>query len=129
MAQVKVYALRATIEAHRMDLSEAIHESVMEAFQYPEEKRFQRFVALEPANFVFPGDRSERYTVVEISVFEGRSVEAKKALVRALYRNVAQRCGIDAADLEITIFETPRSNWGIRGVPGDELALAYDVDV
>lgn len=43
--------------------------------------------------------------------------------------NVARRCGIDAHDLEITIYETPCSNWGIRGVPGDELAIAYDVDV
>jgi phenylpyruvate tautomerase PptA (4-oxalocrotonate tautomerase family) len=129
MAQIKVYALRATIEAHRGELSEAIHESVMEAFRYPREKRFQRFIALEREDFVFPADRSDRYTVIEVSVFEGRSVEAKKALVRALYRNVARRCGIDAHDLEITIFETPRANWGIRGVPGDELTIAYDVEV
>lgn len=129
MAQIKVYAHRATVEAHRRELSEAIHESVMEAFRYPKEKRFQRFIALEPEDFVHPDDRSERYTVIEISVFEGRSVEAKKALVRALFRNVARRCGIEAHDLEITIFETPRANWGIRGVPGDELAIAYDVDV
>lgn len=129
MAQVKVYALRATLEAHRRELSDAIHESVVEAFQYPEEKRFQRFFPLEPEDFVFPGDRSERYTVVEISVFEGRSVDAKKALVRALCRNVALRCGIDPVDLEVTISETPRANWGIRGVPGDELAIGYDVEV
>ena len=62
-------------------------------------------------------------------MFERRSVEAKKALVRALYRNVARRCGIEAVDLEVTIFETPRTSWGIRGVAGDELALGYDVDV
>jgi phenylpyruvate tautomerase PptA (4-oxalocrotonate tautomerase family) len=129
MAQVKVYARRATIEAHRSGLSEAIHESVMEAFRYPKGKRFQRFFALEPEDFVFPGDRSERYTVIEISVFEGRSVDAKKALLRALYRNVLRRCGIEAHDLEVTIFETPRANWGIRGVPGDELTITYDVDV
>lgn len=129
MAQVKVYALRATLEAHRQELSDAIHESVVEAFHYPEEKRFQRFFALAPEDFVFPGDRSERYTVVEISVFEGRSVDAKKALVGALYRNVALRCGIDPVDLEVTISETPRANWGIRGVPGDELAIGYDVEV
>jgi phenylpyruvate tautomerase PptA (4-oxalocrotonate tautomerase family) len=129
VAQVKVYALRATIEAHRDALSEAIHESVVEAFRYPKEKRFHRFIALDPEDFVHPDDRSERYTVVEISVFEGRSVEAKKALVRALFRNLARRCGIEPHDLEITIFETPRSNWGIRGVPGDELAIGYDVKV
>jgi phenylpyruvate tautomerase PptA (4-oxalocrotonate tautomerase family) len=129
MAQVKVFATRATIDALRGALSEAIHESVVEAFRYPREKRFQRFIALEPEDFVVPSDRSERYTIVEVSVFEGRSVDAKKALVRSLYRNVARRCGIDAQDLEVTIFETPRSNWGIRGAPGDELAIGYDVEV
>lgn len=129
MAQVKVYALRATLEAHRQDLSDAIHERVVEAFHYPEEKRFQRFFPLAPEDFVYPRDRSERYTVVEISVFEGRSVDAKKALVRALYRNVARRCGLDPVDLEVTIVESPRANWGIRGVPGDELSIGYDVEV
>ena len=129
MAQVKVYALRATLEAHRQDLSDAIHESVVEAFHYPEEKRFQRFFPLAPEDFVYPRDRSERYTVIEISVFEGRSVEAKKALVQALYRNAARRCGLDPVDLEVTIVESPRENWGIRGVPGDELAIGYDVEV
>ncbi|APF21976.1 putative transglutaminase-like protein [Clostridium butyricum] len=32
-------------------------------------------------------------------------------------------------DVEITIFETPNYNWGIRGVPGDELGLNYKVNV
>jgi hypothetical protein len=58
-----------------------------------------------------------------------RSVATKKALVRALYRNIARRCGIEGVDLEIMIFETPRVNWGIRGVPGDEVTIGYDVDV
>ena len=31
--------------------------------------------------------------------------------------------------VEITIYETPRGNWGIRGVPGDELMLGYKVEV
>lgn len=28
-----------------------------------------------------------------------------------------------------TITETPRSNWGIRGVPADELQFGYAIDV
>jgi phenylpyruvate tautomerase PptA (4-oxalocrotonate tautomerase family) len=129
MAQVKVYGLRASIDAHRASLSDAIHASVMEALQYPPEKRFHRFLALESGDFVFPRDRTERYTIIEISMFAGRSVDAKKALVRALYENVARGCGIEANDLEITIIETPRENWGIRGVSGDELGLGYRVEV
>ena len=33
------------------------------------------------------------------------------------------------ADLEVTITETPKHNWGFRGQPGDEIGLEYKVEV
>jgi len=35
---------------------------------------------------------------------------------------------IAIADIEIIMFELPKHNWGIRGIPGDELALNYVVE-
>lgn len=129
MAQVTIYGLRSTLDRHRQTLSDAIHASVVEALAYPVEKRFHRFIGLAGEDFVHPADRSDDYTIIEISMFEGRTTEAKKALIRALYANVRAGCGISPQDLEITVFETPRQNWGIRGMPGDELGLSYDVEV
>jgi phenylpyruvate tautomerase PptA (4-oxalocrotonate tautomerase family) len=129
MAQVKVYGLRSSLATIKSELSDAIHESLMEAFELPREKRFQRFFALGSDEFVFPADRSDSYTIVEISVFEGRSAEAKKRLITALFSRVQARTKLSPQDLEITIVETPRANWGIRGKPGDELALDYKVNV
>ena len=129
MAQIKIYARRAHIDRLRPLLSDAIHDSVVAALAYPREKRFHRFIALDPADFIHPADRSGQYTIIEISLFEGRSVEAKKALIRALFANLEARCGIAPQDVEITLFETPRENWGIRGQPGDELGLNYKVEV
>jgi phenylpyruvate tautomerase PptA (4-oxalocrotonate tautomerase family) len=129
MAQVKVYGLRRRLEPVRAALSEAIHAAVVEAFQYPAGKRFHRFLHLDDADFLFPADRSDRYTIVEISVFEGRSTEAKKALIRGLYARIPPTTGVAAQDIEITITETPRHAWGIRGLPGDEIGLDYRVEV
>lgn len=129
MAQVKVYGLKRSLSALKNGLSDAIHESLVEAFGLPRDKKFQRFIPLDGDDFVFPADRSERYTIVEISVFEGRSVEAKKQLITSLFSRVQAAIGLSSQDLEITIFETPRANWGIRGKPGDEVALLYDVNV
>lgn len=129
MSQVKVYGLRASLATQREALSAAIHESIVACLNYPLDKRFHRFIALDPEDFMFPADRSAGYTIIEFSMFEGRSVAAKKELIRALFSNVERRCGIRPQDLEITIFETPRANWGIRGKPGDELALGYAVEV
>jgi len=129
MAQVKVYGLLQHLLPVRAALSDAIHAAVVAAFAYPVEKRFHRFLHLEPGDFVFPADRTERYTIIEISVFEGRSVEAKKALIRDLYARIPAAAGIAPQDIEITIVETPRHAWGIRGMPGDEVGLGYKVEV
>ena len=62
-------------------------------------------------------------------MFEGRSVDAKKELIRLIFKNIEEHVGIAPHDIEITIFESPKSNWGIRGVVADELELGYKVDV
>ena len=129
MAQVKIYGLKRPLDAHRQALSDAVQEALTEAFGLPPEKRFQRFIGLEEDEFIFPPDRSENYTILEFSVFEGRSPEAKRALIRSLFTLISERVGIAPQDVEITIFETPQAHWGIRGLPGDTLALGYKVEV
>ncbi len=129
MSQIKVYALANTIAQHRQVLSDAIHSALVSCLNYPNEKKFQRFITLAPDDFIYPADRSANYTIIEISMFEGRSTDIKKAFIQQLFANIQQRCGIAPQDIEITITETPRHNWGIRGQCGDELNLNYKVDV
>jgi len=128
MAQIVVYghadALRPRIDA----LSDAIHTAAVETLQLPEAKRFHRFVPLDDGLLITPADRSGDYTIIEVSMVEGRTTETKKAFIRALYRETSA-LGIAPDDVEITISETPRANWGIRGVPADELELSYRIDV
>jgi phenylpyruvate tautomerase PptA (4-oxalocrotonate tautomerase family) len=66
--------------------------------------------------------------IIEISMFEGRTTETKKQLIRMLFARLAERNLVAPQDLEITIIETPKSNWGIRGLPGDELVVNYKVE-
>jgi len=129
MAQIKIYGLRDNLQENREALSRAIHDAVMNALEYPKEKKFHRFISLNSEDFIYPGDRTKKYIIVEISMFEGRSIEAKKLLIRELFKNINTATGINAQDIEITIYETPKENWGIRGIPGDELALGYKVEV
>ena len=129
MAQVKIYGNKKSIASSKSRISSAIHDAVMFALSYPPEKKFHRFIELEEGCFIYPDDRTENYIIIEISMFEGRSVEAKKELIRGIYQNLESAAGITAQDIEITITETPKHNWGIRGKPGDELALNYKVEV
>ena len=129
MAQIKIYGDKSALASVRDRLSRVIHSCAVDALGLPADKRFHRFFGLDPEDFVYPGGRSQRYTIVEVSMFEGRSAQAKKAFIRLLYERAKTEIDLDATDLEITIFETPRANWGIRGLPGDELELGYKVTV
>lgn len=128
MAQVKIYALKSELEKTREKLSSAIHGCLVKCFGLPENKRFHRFILLEKENFLFPEDRSEKYTIIELSIFSGRSEETKKLLIRRLFEEIEKETGIKNQDVEITLFETPQMNWGIRGKTGDELQLGYKVN-
>ncbi|HEX9996346.1 MAG TPA: tautomerase family protein [Abditibacterium sp.] len=129
MAQIKIYALKSALENRKTPISDAIHSAVVETLEIPIEKRFHRFFALENEDFLFPSDRSNNYLILEISMFEGRSIATKKALVQALFTRLESEIGITPHDVEITIFETPRCNWGIRGQCGDELGLSYTIEI
>jgi phenylpyruvate tautomerase PptA (4-oxalocrotonate tautomerase family) len=129
VAQVKIFGLREQLDPIKQRLSDAVHACVVEALRYPADKRAHRFFPLERSDFFYPAGRTERYTIIEISMFEGRSVEAKKQLIRLLFERVQREFGISPQDLEMTIFETPKHNWGFRGLPGDEHDLSYKVEV
>lgn len=129
MAQIRIYGLHEHLNAHRDGISKAIHQSAMAALGLPEEKRFHRFIGLDAVDFIHPGDRSQQYTIIEVSMFEGRSVDTKKTFIRLLFERLETDCGITPQDVEITIFEMPQHNWGIRGLPADELTLGYQVKV
>ena len=129
MVQVKITGSADFLNPIKARLSDIIHECLQEAIGTPANKRFQRFFPLDPENFYYPDSCSSQYTIIEIVMFEGRSVSAKKKLTGLLFERIRQQLNIAAHDIEIAMFELPKHNWGIRGLPGDELILDYAVEV
>lgn len=129
MAQIKIYGIAEHLNPVKAQLSDVIHACVVEALQFPPDKRAHRFFPLDPSDFYYPAGRTDRYIILEISMFEGRTVETKKRLIRLLFERITEALEISVQDIEITITETPRHNWGFRGLPGDEIGLNYKVDV
>ncbi|WP_369069396.1 tautomerase family protein [Kineococcus terrestris] len=128
MTQVKVYGRDHVLRPLRARLSDVVHAAAVDVLGLPAAKRFHRFFPMSPGDFPTPDGRSERYTVIEVLMFTGRSVATKKEFYRRLYDDFAGHLGIEPVDLEITLLETPRYDWGIRGRAGDELDLTYRVE-
>ena len=121
MVQVKITGLASSLNPMKAELGKVIHDCLQLAIGTAENKRFQRFFPMAADNFYYPEDRSEQYTVIEIMMFEGRSIAVKKQLIRLMFESIQQQLGIDNNDLEIVVLEVPKHNWGVRGLPGDEL--------
>lgn len=107
----------------------AVYEAQREALGVPEDDRQIRYVEYAPERFAAPPDKTDDYTVVEISLFPGRSVEAKRALYASIVRRFGE-VGIAPSDIFIVIHEPPLENWGIRGgQPASEVDLGFRLDV
>jgi phenylpyruvate tautomerase PptA (4-oxalocrotonate tautomerase family) len=110
-------------------LIEAVYLAQREALLVPEGDRQIRYFEHKPEHFAVPPGKSENYTYVEILLFPGRSVEAK----RRLYQSIVTRfgaLGIAPTDVFIVLIEPPLENWGVRGgVPASDIDLGFSLKV
>ena len=126
---ILIYGCRAHLDPIKAPLSEIIHDCMKSVLGLPEDKRAHRFIPMEPEDFYAPGGRSEAYTVIEINMMAGRTVETKKELIKTLFSRIESGLKISPIDIEITIHEQPDHCWGFRGMTGDEARLDYKVKV
>ena len=108
---------------------EAVQSALLNALKLPD---YDRDVVLdiydETTRIVLTG-RSQRYTRVEVTLFAGRSMEAKRALYKAMVANLAA-LGVPETEVKTVLIEVPAENWGLRGgYPASEIDLGFKIDV
>jgi phenylpyruvate tautomerase PptA (4-oxalocrotonate tautomerase family) len=108
---------------------EAVQSALLNALRLPD---YDRDVVLdiydETTRIVLTG-RSQRYTRVEVTLFAGRSMEAKRALYKAMVANLAE-LGVPETEVKTVLIEVPAENWGLRGgYPASEIDLGFKIDV
>lgn len=126
---IKIYGIKEHLNPIKGTLSDVINECMTEALAFPADKRAHRFFPMAKEDYYYPAGRSEAYTVIEITLIEGRSAAAKKKLIHLLFERIEKNCAIAPVDVEITIYDSPAGNWGFRGITGDEAKLPYKIDV
>ena len=101
--------------AEIQELLDAIHQAVVEAFEVPERDRYQ-VVSTHPAHEVVTWDtglgieRSAHQVVLHV-VSRRRSREFKERFYKLLASHLAERCGLDPADLIVSITENDDEDW------------------
>jgi phenylpyruvate tautomerase PptA (4-oxalocrotonate tautomerase family) len=112
-------------------LMEAVHAALRSAFRILPGDRNVRLLVHEPHRFACPPHlaQPELYTHVSIDAIAGRSLDAKRALYRAIVENLGA-LGIPRDHVKILLRDLPRENWGIRGGQAAcDVELGFKVDV
>jgi 5-carboxymethyl-2-hydroxymuconate isomerase len=91
MPLVRIEILEGRSAAYKKALLDGVHAALVECFRVPEDDRCQRLHELPPERFERPPSRSDRFTSVELTVFKGRSLEAKRRLYAAIVANLNAR--------------------------------------
>ena len=129
MPLVRIEVRRSREPEEKRAVCDAVHAAMKEALLIPEHDRHIRYIEHAPEDFQVPPGKTEDYTLVEITLFQGRSMDAKRNLYQAVVRNLGS-LGIAPEDVFIVLIESPTENWGVRGgVPASEVNLGFKIEV
>ena len=92
-----------------------MHEALV-SVGVPKDDRFQVIHEHEPPNFVFDPSylgvrRTEDLVIIQITWNEGRTVEQKKALYKAIADGLAGKLGLRREDVFVSLVEVKKENW------------------
>ncbi len=116
------------IAHRRQEVIEAVQAALRDGLQIPEWDRCVRLTEYEHDAFIVPPGKGSSYTLVEVTLFSGRSLDAKRRLYRSMVEQLG-RLDVPASDIKITLIEVPPENWGIHGTPASEVDLGFKIDV
>jgi phenylpyruvate tautomerase PptA (4-oxalocrotonate tautomerase family) len=107
----------------------AVHSALSTSFQLPEWDRDILVDLYDGKRRIVPIGKSDRFTRIEIELFLGRSLKAKRALYQSIVQNLSA-LGIPRDEIKIILIEIPLENWGVRGgLPASESDIGFKVDV
>lgn len=130
MPLVKIEILKGKDLCFKKAIMDGVHRALVSALKIPEHDRMQRLYELDRENFDRSVGKTENFTLIEITMFKGRSLEAKKELYSNIVENLEKSPGIAPKDVLIVIHEPELYNWGVDGGrPASEADLGFDINV
>ena len=97
-------------EAYRQAILDSLYRALREALNVPEGDHFMTITEHDAANFrhgaAYGVARSDDLVYIQITVFNTRTLEQKKALF-------GENPGIRPEDVFVNIFDTPKENWSV----------------
>jgi phenylpyruvate tautomerase PptA (4-oxalocrotonate tautomerase family) len=116
MPLVRIELRRGKPAEYRRTLAEQVYEAMRDAIKIPENDKFVVVSEHDADNLVFDRSylgiqRSDDFVLVQITLRQGRTTEAKQALYRSIATRLKESLGIQPADVLVTLLENDAQDW------------------
>jgi phenylpyruvate tautomerase PptA (4-oxalocrotonate tautomerase family) len=129
LARIDILEGRTVEQKHAMVA--AVRGALSEALRAPDEDPLVRLAEYPPEQFTlpYPERHSDRFALVEITMFAGRSIETKRRLYDAVVRRLIA-VGVPPDDVLIVLHQPPMHDWAVDGgTPANEADIGFDVEI
>ena len=105
-------------EAYRQAIFDSLYRAMRDTLNVPEDDQFMTIREHEPANFRYSTScygvsRSDDVVYIQITVFDTRTAEQKKALFRRTAELLGENPGIRPEDVFVNIVDSAKENWSV----------------
>ena len=115
MPLIRIEILKGKDASYKKTLLDAVHDALAAAIGIPDWDRFQKLYELEPECFERAPEKTDYFTMIEITMFPGRTKAQKARIFEEITKELYTRLGINNGDVFIVIQEPPNENWGLAG--------------
>ena len=104
-------------EAYRQAIFDSLYRAMRETLNVPDDDQFMTITEHDAANFrtgnAYGVVRSADVAYIQITVFNTRTAEQKKALFRRTAELLRENPGIRPEDVFVTILDAAKENWSV----------------
>jgi 4-oxalocrotonate tautomerase len=104
-------------QSYRQAIFDSLYRAMREALSVPEDDQFMTISEHDAANFrygsAFGIVRSDDLVFIQITVFNTRTAEQKKALFRWIAELLGESPGIRPEDVFVNVLEAAKENWSV----------------
>jgi len=102
--------------AYRQAIFDSLYAAMREALNVPEDDQFMTITEHDGANFRYGASyldvaRSDDLVYIQITVFNTRTLEQKKALFQRIAQLLGESPGIRPEDVFVNVLEAAKENW------------------
>lgn len=115
MPLVRIEIIKGKNSDYKKMVMDAIHTALVNAIQIEDWDRFQRLFEIDNELFERNESKTDKFTIVEITMFQGRTKEQKAKIYEEITKELYEKLSIQPTDIFIVINEPPNENWGLAG--------------